>query len=82
MQLDQNPFFRKAITPWYDSNFTCWVIIIAMIFVFIFAVAGIFVGKGNPAFSGHVWFPSFLAFLSFFLIVKILLRLKKRSKNN
>ena len=82
MQLDQNPFFRKAITPWYDSNFACWTLIIIMFFVFAFAIAGIFVGSGNPNFQEHVWFPGFLAFLSLFLVVKIILRLKRRSKNN
>lgn len=82
MQLDQNPFFRKAITSWYDSNFACWTIIILMIFVFIFAIAGVIVGSGNPSFQEHVWFPGFLAFLSFFLAIKIFFRVKRRSKNN
>jgi len=82
MQLDQNPFFRKTITSWYDSNFTCWTIITIMLFVFAFAVAGIMVGSGNPIFQEHVWFPGVLAFLSLFLVIKIFLRLKRRSKNN
>ncbi|RLC01201.1 MAG: hypothetical protein DRH34_09520 [Deltaproteobacteria bacterium] len=82
MQLDQNPFFRKTITPWYDSNFACWTLITLMLFVFVFAVAGIFVGSVNPNFYEHVWFPCFLAFLSLTLVIKIFLRLKRRSKNN
>ncbi|MBU1340030.1 MAG: hypothetical protein KKE44_20190 [Proteobacteria bacterium] len=82
MRLDQNPFFRKTITSWYDSNFACWALITCMIFVIIFAVAGVMVGASNPSFQEHVWFPCFLAFLSFFLVVKIFFRLKRRSKNN
>jgi len=82
MQLDQNPFFRKAITPWYDSNFACWVLITLLCFVFVFAIAGIIVGSDNPNFQKHVWFPGFLAFLNLFLVVKIFFRLKRRSKNN
>jgi hypothetical protein len=82
MQLDQNPFFRKAITPWYDSNFACWTLIFIMIFVFAFAIAGVFVSSANPNFHEHVWFPGFLAFLSLFLVIKIFFRLKRRSKNN
>ncbi|MBC2704710.1 hypothetical protein [Desulfobacula sp.] len=82
MQLDQNPFFRKTITPWYDSNFACWTLITILFFVFVFAIAGIFVGSDNQNFHEHVWFPGFLAFLSLFVVVKIFLRLKKRSKND
>ena len=50
MQLDQNPFFRKTITPWYDSNFTCWALIWAMGVVFCFAVGGIIVASNDPRF--------------------------------
>jgi hypothetical protein len=80
MQLDSNPFFRKAITPWYDSNFTCWTTIIVMLSVFAFAIVGIIVGSNNIIFEEHVWFPGFLAFLSLFLVIKIFLRLRKRSQ--
>ncbi len=82
MQLDPNPYFRKAITPWYDSNFSCWVLITILIFVFAFALSGVFVGLATPEFQKHVWFPSFLTFLSLFLLIKIFLRLRRRSKNN
>ena len=82
MRLYQNPSFRKAITPWYDSNFTCWALIVIMSFIFAFAIAGIIVGSGNPYFQEHAWFPAFLAFLSLFLVIKIFLRVKGRSKNN
>jgi len=82
MQLNKNPFFRKPITPWYDSNYACWILIVCMILVFAFAFVGIFVGSMNPGFQEHVWFPSFLAFLSLFLVIKVTLRLKQRSKNS
>ena len=82
MQLDQNLFFRKTITSWYDSNFVCWTIIVSMVFVFVFAIAGIIIGFGNSDFREHVWFPSLLAFFSLFLMIKIFFRLKRRSKNN
>lgn len=82
MQLDPNPFFRKPITPWYDSNFSCWVLIGFMILVLAFALSGIFVGFTRPEFLKHIWFPSFLGCLSLFLVIKIFLRLRKRSKND
>lgn len=82
MQLDQNLFFRKTITSWYDSNFVCRTIIVSMVFVFVFAIAGIIVASGNPYFKEHVWFPALLAFLSLILVIKIFFRVKLRSKNN
>ena len=82
MQLDQNPFFRKVITSWYDSNFACWILIVMMLFVFVFALAGMVVASGEPDFGEHLWFPGFLVFLSEFLVLKVFIRLRIRSKND
>lgn len=82
MQLDQNPFFRKAITPWYDSNPACWSLMVFLFIVLVFAVAGILVGSANPDFTPHVWFPALLGCLSLFLIIKIYFRVKRRDRNN
>ena len=79
MQLDQNPFFRKTITPWYDSTVACWMRIAAMTVVFCFAVGGVVVASGNPEFSPHGWFPGMLCGLSGFLVVKVYLRLRHRA---
>ena len=81
MQLDKNPFFRKAITPWYDSNFACWVLICSMVLVFFFAVGGVIVAGDDPEFARHIWFPLFLTGLSGFLAVKVYVRLNIRIKN-
>jgi hypothetical protein len=81
MQLDDNPFFRKPITSWYDSNFICRTVMVVMAFALIFAIAGIIVGFGTEEFQEYVWFPALLSFLSFFVLVKIALRLRYRSKN-
>lgn len=82
MQLDQNPFFRKAITSWYDSSVACWVLIVIMLIVFVFALAGMIVASGEPDFEKHLWFPGFLVFLSGFLALKVFIRLRIRSKND
>jgi hypothetical protein len=82
MQLDQNPFFRKAITSWYDSSFACWALITMMLFVFVFALAGVVVASGEPDFAEHLWFPGLLLFLSGFLVLKVFIRLRVRSKND
>lgn len=82
MQLDQNPFFRKPITPWYDSIFACRLLIACMFLVFAFAVGGVIVAAGDPRFEPHIWFPGILAFISAFLGVKVYFRLRLRSKNS
>ena len=82
MQLDKTPFFRKAITPWYDSNFACWLLIGFMTMVFAFACCGILVGLSTPYFERHAWFPAMLAGLSLFLVIKVFLRLRYRAKTN
>jgi hypothetical protein len=82
MQLDPNPTFRKPITPWYDSNFSCWALIAFLIVVLVFALNGFLVALYTPQFSAHLWFPLFLGGLSLLLIVKIFLRLHRRAKNN
>ena len=82
MQLEQNPFFRKTITSWYDSNFACRLLIGVMLFVFAFAMAGIIVALGEPDFVKHLWFPGFLGFLSGFMVLKVFIRLRLRSKND
>lgn len=81
MQLDDNPFFRKPITSWYDSNFICRTVMVIMVFVLIFGIAGIIVGFGTEEFKEYVWFPVLLSVLSFFVLLKITLRLRNRSKN-
>ena len=82
MHLDQSLSFRKAITPWYDSNFICRALIFIMTLVFAFALIGIFVCSDTAEYQAHVWFPEVLAALSFFLMIKIFFRLKRRSRNN
>ena len=77
MQLDQSPSFRRTIAPWYDSNTACWALIVFMVPVFLFALSGI--GTAAVMAPDHIWFPGILAFLSFFLILKVYLRLRQRS---
>ena len=81
MRLDQNPFFRRTIIPWYDSNLLCSIFIAICVVTLVFAVIGINVALANQAFSGFVWLPSSMAFLSLFVIIKILIKLIKRRQN-
>ena len=80
MQLDQNPYFRKVITPWYDSNFSCWVLVVCMIIVFLFALSGM--GVASALAQEHAWFPGLLTFLSFYLALKVFFRVRQRNRHN
>ena len=80
MQIDQNPFFRKPITPWYDSKFVCILLLVIMIPVFFFSLVGISVALTDPAFGDHVWFPVILAGFSAFVAARTLVRMRARSK--
>jgi len=82
MHLDKNPFFRKTITPWYDTNPACWIVMGFLFPVFVFALTGIAVASADPALAEHVWFPGILAFLAFFLMIKILFRMRRRFRND
>lgn len=82
MHLDKNPFFRKTITPWYDTNPACWIVMGFLFPVFVFALTGIVVTSADPALAEHVWFPGMLAFLAFFLMIKILFRMRRRLRND
>ena len=81
MKLDQNPFFRKAIIPWHDSNLLCWVFIVICLFTLIFAVIGINVARANQDYASFVWLPVLMAFLSLFVMIKIMLKLIKRRQD-
>jgi hypothetical protein len=82
MYLDQTPFFRKIIIPWYDSNSACWILMICMLLVFGFALVGVSVARLDPDLAEHAWFPGMLALLAFYLKVKLAFRLRQRFKND
>lgn len=81
MRLDQNPFFRKAIIPWYESNASCWIFIIISFFALIFSLIGTRVAFMNQGFTGFAWLPSLISFLSLFVMVKIIVKLIRRRQN-
>jgi uncharacterized integral membrane protein len=81
MKLDQSPFFRKPIIPWYDSNLLCWIFIIICTISLVFAIVGIKVALFNHLFSDYVWLPICLGLLALFVMIKILIKLIKRGQN-
>jgi hypothetical protein len=78
MHIDENPLFRKAIVPWYDSEAACLVTVVLMEMVYIFGVAGLAVVRDTPGFYRYIWLPVVLIVLSFAVVLSITFRLIRR----
>ena len=78
MPADKNPVFRKAIIPWYKSTTVYIIMIIFMLLVFFFALAGISVARKFPDYQGYVWVPAVLLAMSATIIITTTARLIKR----
>ena len=78
MPADKNPVFRKAVIPWYHSTGAYVVVVLFMLFVIFFAIAGISVARENPAFQGYIWVPAALLAMSVAIIATTCIRLIKR----
>jgi hypothetical protein len=78
MRIDQNPVFRKAIVPWYDSETACLIVIFFMFLVLLFSCAGISVARANTEYHEHVWVPVLLVVMSGSVIITTTIRLIKR----
>lgn len=80
MDIDSNPFFRRIITPWYDSNTACWTVIIFMVPLLFFAITGLKIALTTPDSKPHIWVPSLLTGLSCFIVSSTATRMIKRHK--
>jgi hypothetical protein len=80
MQLDPNPSFRRVIPPWYDTDALCWAVVLLMLVVVLFALAGVSVALTHPSFSKHLWMPLLLAAMGLSVLVSTVLRLLRRRR--
>jgi len=78
MRMDQNPFFRKIIVPWYDSDAACYIVIVCMGVIIFFGFCGISVARENPVTQRYLWIPVLLIVLNAGVILSTLIRLLKR----
>lgn len=78
MRIDQNPVSRRSFIPWYDSETACIIVIICMIFVFLFGVAGISVAHENVKYQEEVWVAVLLVVMSGGVLITTTVRLIKR----
>jgi uncharacterized integral membrane protein len=78
MRYDQKPIYRKLIVPWYDSETVCVIVIVFMLLVFFFSLAGVSVASENVEHHPHLWLPIILVLLSSAVIISTVIRLVKR----
>jgi len=78
MRLDPNPLFRRIIMPWYDSPPMCWALLLAMIALMLFSMAGIAVARENHGFGRYIWVPWVLFYLCFFVGCSLVVRMLRR----
>ncbi|MEA2058954.1 MAG: hypothetical protein U9P10_00130 [Thermodesulfobacteriota bacterium] len=81
MKLKQTTLFKRELTPWYDADAVCVILIIAASGIFLFAAAGIKVAAACPMYLDYLWFPCTLAALSLFIAGKVVVRLAGRNRN-
>lgn len=78
MQINSNPFFRKNLVPWYDSDAVCGLIFLLMLLILIFGLIGIRVAWQSPVFHPHVWIPLLVTALSAGVGISTIIRLVRR----
>lgn len=78
MPADKNPVFRKAVIPWYNSTTAYILVVLCMLLVLLFAIAGIAVARENLTYRGYIWVPAVLLALSVAIIATTSIRLIKR----
>jgi hypothetical protein len=78
MPADKNPIFGKIIIPWYKSTSAYIIMMVFMLVVILFALAGISVAREYPEYQGYVWVPAVLLTMSVAIIISTTARLIKR----
>lgn len=75
--MDKNPVFRKIIVAWYDSEMACISMILIMLSLILFGIAGVSVALSEPAYTGFVWVPATLIGLCMILLFTAAVRLMR-----
>jgi len=78
MRYDEKPIYRKLIVPWYDTQKICLFVILLMLLVFLFALAGVSIAGEIPEHRTRIWLPILLIVLSASVIISTAVRLIKR----
>jgi hypothetical protein len=78
MRYDEKPIYRKLIVPWYDSQKICLFVLLLMLLVFLFALAGVSIAGEYPEHRTKIWLPILVLVMSASVIITTAFRLIKR----
>ncbi|MDL2286190.1 hypothetical protein LJC24_01960 [Desulfococcaceae bacterium OttesenSCG-928-F15] len=78
--MKERPVYRQPITPWYDSTPVCRFFFWLLVPVFIFAFAGFLEALNTPDWQIHIWMPMALGMMSFLVMLRLAVRLRRRRR--
>ncbi len=78
MRIDENPLFRRAPVPWYDSTLACILVAVAMAAVIFFTLTGVVVTFEQPEYQGYVWVPLVVLTPALLVLLTTIARLLRR----
>ena len=73
----KDPVFRKIVIPWYRSKTAYTLVLLCMLLVFLFAIAGVSVASEIEAYKSYIWVPILLLALSALILLTASYRLLK-----
>lgn len=76
--MRKKPVHRQHRTPWYDTDIACRASFWFLALVLIFGLAGILVALDTEPWLHNIWVPLVLCLVSFWLMVRIRFRVKRR----
>jgi|GEM_PF-173733 hypothetical protein len=78
MSLNERPVFRRILTPWYDSDTTCLVVVAVMGAALVFGLAGILTVFEIQSYRRFAWIPLLVSLLSGGVLVSTTTRMTIR----
>lgn len=75
--MEQNPFFRKMMVSWYDSELACYSITLCMTLILLFGIAGVSVALETEEYHHYLWVPVLLIVLCTCMILSMIFKLMR-----
>jgi hypothetical protein len=78
IKLKNELLFRRAFSPWYDTEPVMLLILAFAVGALLFSMAGVAAALDTPTYLAYVWVPYLLGGLSLVIIVTTFIRLFRR----
>jgi hypothetical protein len=73
--------FRKAFTPWYDTEPVMLLTLVFSVVVLLFSITGVAASLDTPSYIDYLWVPCLLGALSLIVTISLLIRLIRRGSS-